>query len=179
MKTMHLELAGEIVAIDYRIEGATLRMRRAGDDREIVFEVEDLGTELILTAEGERHRIAARRDGDRIHVADAGEPYLLRRHVPDPADAGASAAAVDLEAPMTGKVVRVLVQEGARVALGEAVLIVEAMKMEHKLIAPFDAVVQSLAAGEGQQVDMNQKLAHLVRIEDEDAGSSAARPAND
>ncbi|MCB9830951.1 MAG: hypothetical protein H6807_00645 [Planctomycetes bacterium] len=172
MKTMHLELAGEVIELDYRIEGNMLRLRRKGADAELVFEVEDLGCELILRAPGLRRRIAALREADRVHLADAGEPFVLRRHVPDPADAGGDASSANLEAPMTGKVVKVLAEAGARIREGDAVIIVEAMKMEHKLVAPFDAVVESISAVEGQQVDMNERLAHLVRVEDEGAPAS-------
>ena len=47
----------------------------------------------------------------------------------------------------------------------DGVVVIEAMKMEHKLTAPFDAKVETLNAKEGQQVDMNELLAHLVRLE--------------
>ena len=39
------------------------------------------------------------------------------------------------------------------------------MKMEHKLVAPFAAKVETLSCQVGQQVDMNELLAHLVRLE--------------
>jgi 3-methylcrotonyl-CoA carboxylase alpha subunit len=62
---------------------------------------------------------------------------------------------------MSGKIVRVFVKPGDVVSKGDRLLILEAMKMEHAMTAGFDAVVTSLAAGEGDQVAEGQVLAVL------------------
>jgi 3-methylcrotonyl-CoA carboxylase alpha subunit/geranyl-CoA carboxylase alpha subunit len=72
---------------------------------------------------------------------------------------GASAqAAQSLRAPFNGKLIALHVQEGQQVQQGEAVLVIESMKLEHILCAPRDAVVQSLSASVGQQVGPGQVL---------------------
>jgi 3-methylcrotonyl-CoA carboxylase alpha subunit/geranyl-CoA carboxylase alpha subunit len=72
---------------------------------------------------------------------------------------GASAQAVQsLRAPFNGKLIALHVQEGQLVKQGDAVLIIESMKLEHVLSAPRDAVVQSLSASVGQQVSPGQVL---------------------
>jgi 3-methylcrotonyl-CoA carboxylase alpha subunit len=63
--------------------------------------------------------------------------------------------------PMPGRVVAVVVAEGDRVAKGQRLIVLEAMKMEHALTAPFDGVVEALATVAGAQVA--EGLA-LVRI---------------
>ena len=64
------------------------------------------------------------------------------------ATGGAGVAASDgaLRAPMPGKVVAAPVEAGATVTKGQTVVVLEAMKMEHALTAPFDGVVESVAA---------------------------------
>jgi len=57
-----------------------------------------------------------------------------------------------LAAPMPGKVIQVMTQAGARVAKGDALLILEAMKMEHTITAPADGVVKEIHYGAGEQV---------------------------
>jgi 3-methylcrotonyl-CoA carboxylase alpha subunit len=57
-----------------------------------------------------------------------------------------------IKAPMHGKVLAILVAQGARVAKGERVAVVEAMKMEHALLAPSDGTVSDIAATAGAQV---------------------------
>ena len=65
---------------------------------------------------------------------------------------GASAVATAVTSPMPGKIVRVLVAAGQPVAAGEALIVLEAMKMEHTMKAPADAVVAGVHAKEGDVV---------------------------
>lgn len=64
----------------------------------------------------------------------------------------------DIHAPMPGLVVRVEVGAGERVAKGQGVVIVEAMKMENELRAAEEGVVKDVLVREGQKVDQNQLL---------------------
>ena len=63
-----------------------------------------------------------------------------------------------LHAPMPGKVVAVRVELGAKVKKGQPLIIVEAMKMEHTIIAPSDGEVLSIHARVGDQVDEKLEL---------------------
>jgi 3-methylcrotonyl-CoA carboxylase alpha subunit len=65
---------------------------------------------------------------------------------------------------MPGKVTAVEVSQGEKVAVGQRLLTLEAMKMEHALTAPFDGTVAELNATAGAQVKEGQRL---VRIEPE------------
>jgi 3-methylcrotonyl-CoA carboxylase alpha subunit/geranyl-CoA carboxylase alpha subunit len=67
-------------------------------------------------------------------------------------------AAQSLRAPFNGKLIALHVQEGQSVQQGDAVLVIESMKLEHILCAPRDAVVHSLSASVGQQVGPGQVL---------------------
>ncbi|BBX53125.1 biotin carboxylase N-terminal domain-containing protein [Mycolicibacterium poriferae] len=78
---------------------------------------------------------------------------------PDPS---ASQEPGSLLAPMPGSVVRVEVDEGADVAAGTTIVVLEAMKMEHAVRAPADGVVASVAVAVGTQVDSGQVLAVLA-----------------
>jgi 3-methylcrotonyl-CoA carboxylase alpha subunit len=70
----------------------------------------------------------------------------------------------EIEAPMPGKVTAVEVSNGEKVAKGQRLLTLEAMKMEHALTAPFDGTVAELSAATGQQVSEGQLL---VKVEAE------------
>lgn len=74
-------------------------------------------------------------------VEHAGSPPVRSQ------DAGA------LRAPMPGVVTHVAVREGDRVRSGHALLVVEAMKMEHVIRAPHEGVVRRVHVQQGQQVD--------------------------
>jgi len=64
----------------------------------------------------------------------------------------------EIEAPMPGKVTVVDVSKGEKVAKGQRLLTLEAMKMEHALSAPFDGTVAELSAKAGAQVNEGQLL---------------------
>jgi 3-methylcrotonyl-CoA carboxylase alpha subunit len=65
-------------------------------------------------------------------------------------------------APMPGVVVQLLVEQGAAVERGQPLLIMEAMKMEHRICAPADGQVQSFRYAAGDQVDGGEVLLEFV-----------------
>ncbi len=67
-----------------------------------------------------------------------------------------------LAAPMPGRVIKLLVEPGARVKKGAPLLILEAMKMEHTITAPADGLVKEIRYGAGEQV---LEGAELIRLE--------------
>jgi propionyl-CoA carboxylase alpha chain len=66
---------------------------------------------------------------------------------------------------MPGTVVRVAVQQGDRVDAGAELLVLEAMKMEHRIIAANSGVVTELPVRSGQQVDAGTVLAVVADVE--------------
>jgi acetyl-CoA carboxylase carboxyltransferase component len=90
-----------------------------------------------------------------------------------------------IESPLTGVVAEVLAGEGVGVRAGAAVLVVEAMKMHHEVVAPAAGVVRELAVAVGEQVEEGQRLFRVeagelaahergAAAEGEDAGDAEA-----
>ena len=77
------------------------------------------------------------------------------------ADAAAADATHAVMAPMPGRVVRVLVAIGDRVASRQALVVVEAMKMENELRAPHAGIVEEIRAVPGSAVDTGAVLLTL------------------
>lgn len=76
--------------------------------------------------------------------------------------AGASEQGVmKIKAPMPGKVVRILAPAGSQVAMGQSVLVIEAMKMQNELKAPKTGVVKKINVEEGAAVEAGQALAEV------------------
>ncbi|MGN6123696.1 MAG: biotin/lipoyl-containing protein [Sphingomonas oligoaromativorans] len=98
--------------------------------------------------------------GDRVLVADMGESFVFTR---TRAEAGAGLIAGDgaLTAPMPGRVVSVEVAKGDKVAKGQRIVVIEAMKMEQALVAPFDGIVAELGPQAGAQVSEGILLARI------------------
>lgn len=68
----------------------------------------------------------------------------------------------EVRAPFNGRVVALLVQPGQRVARGDALLAIESMKIEHRISAPRDGVVDTITVAIGQQVSPGQRLLGLT-----------------
>ena len=67
-----------------------------------------------------------------------------------------------VQAPLPGKVLKVLVANKQPVKKNQTLIIIEAMKMEHTLKAPFDGQVQGLNCQTGQQVSHGQDLLRIT-----------------
>lgn len=67
----------------------------------------------------------------------------------------------DIKAPMPGKVLDIVVKEGDQVAKGDAILILEAMKMENVLKAESDCSIKKVHVASSDNVEKNQLLIEL------------------
>jgi biotin carboxyl carrier protein len=73
-------------------------------------------------------------------------------------DSLASKKVNDIKAPMPGMVLNILVTEGQEVKKGDALIVLEAMKMENILKSPTDGVIKKIAITKGIAVEKNQLL---------------------
>ena len=64
----------------------------------------------------------------------------------------------DIKAPMPGMVLNILVEEGVAVKKGDALVVLEAMKMENILKSPNDGVIKKIVASKGRAVEKNEVL---------------------
>ena len=117
----------------------------------VTLETDGLRTAYDVAVSGDHGRLSIDVDSVRGHVRLTPVPRFV-----DPADAVASGS---LLAPMPGTVVKVLVEEGAQVAAGDAVLVLEAMKMQHTVSAPHDGTVTEITIQPGVQVAAGEVLA--------------------
>ncbi len=96
----------------------------------------------------------------RFAVTTGGDSVLVE--VPDfEAEAEALAGGDAVKAPMPGKVIALKVKAGDAVEKGQTVAVMEAMKMEHSLIAPRDGVVETVGTEIGAQVPEGEVLVAL------------------
>lgn len=96
---------------------------------------------------------------------DAGNAWPISLPVASEVEASQGAGDGAILSPMPGLVISVDVAEGDRVAKGDRLLTVEAMKMEHSLRAPFDGIVEKLQVSSGARVSENQLVVSIVKEE--------------
>jgi 3-methylcrotonyl-CoA carboxylase alpha subunit len=106
-------------------------------------------------------QISGFRDEDRVVVFSEGQAFEFARSARGTVGAPAGDGAII--APMPGKVTSVEVAAGDKVAKGQRLLTLEAMKMEHGLVAPFDGTVAELNTSEGAQVQVDALLAKIEK----------------
>ncbi|MFS0826866.1 acetyl/propionyl/methylcrotonyl-CoA carboxylase subunit alpha [Pseudomonas phoenicis] len=101
------------------------------------------------------------RRGDTLYLRWQQQWHGLRAYEPASAAPGGAALAGGLSAPMNGSIVRVLVTPGQAVEAGAALVVLEAMKMEHSIRAPEAGVVSALLCAEGEMVSEGTLLVAL------------------
>jgi biotin carboxyl carrier protein len=141
-------------------------------DREVAFDVEPLGTDAAHLRFGTRGaRVTARRiDGGWTIRVDGREHAVLlegerARAIREITGVAAATGTKDVRAPMPGLVVKVLVEPGQEVEPGDALIVVEAMKMENELRAEAPGIVERVEVTEGRAVERDEVL---IRFGEED-----------
>ena len=116
---------------------------------------------LIVSYQGQRHRMQVDRLGEELHIFCAHGATQITE-VDLLAHAGAAQAdAGRLTAPMPGKIVSFPVKAGDRVSKGQALAVLDAMKMEHTIAAPCDGTVAELMFAPGEQVSEGAELLRM------------------
>ena len=128
-----------------------------------VLEVAPNTFSVLLNGESHQIRVAPRADGTLIlysgfgeYPAEVNDPRVWRgrRHGTLEAE-----GRQQITAPMPGKVIRLLVNEGDAVQAGQGLLVVEAMKMQNEIRSPKNGKVEKLLAKENQAVNAGDILA--------------------
>ncbi len=135
-----------------------------GADVQVTFSAD--GAPLVVRREGERYtcdglslRVHANGDAERI-VFEGGAAFPLSRTRPPRIGVDAISDGA-VRSPMPGRIVAVMTKPGATVRKGQVLVALEAMKMEHSLLAPFDATVLEVSVGRGDQVTEGALMVRL------------------
>ncbi len=106
-----------------------------------------------------RHAYSLYSDGDQHH-ADIGTAHLSARDITHaPAVVADGAGSGQLKAPMDGQVVALGATPGDRVKNGDLIIVIEAMKMEHRVCADIDGTLKDMTVAVGDQVKSRAALA--------------------
>ena len=82
---------------------------------------------------------------------------------PAPAAAAPAEGAETINAPMPGNVLNVMVKAGDKVAKGDVLLVLEAMKMENEIMAPHDGTILGVHVTKGESVDSGKLLVSMQK----------------
>ncbi len=163
MSVLRLRCGGVVFQAGVVPSGRGTVVRVGG--REVLVELRDLGEGAWeATVDGARWVVHAAWEGEVLHLHTLGRTYSF-----SPARESVTRgelASADARAPMPGVVTRILVAPGQQVAGGEALYVLEAMKMETVVRSPRPARVRRIRAQVGEQVEGG---AVVVELEAEEA----------
>ncbi|HEY4229757.1 MAG TPA: biotin/lipoyl-containing protein [Thermoanaerobaculia bacterium] len=156
MSGLRLRCGAELREVRLESDAAVLDGRRVAFER-----VERDGELAAVRIDGKEHPVVTAVEGSRTWVWCDGFAGAFERVAAARSGAGAASpreTGGDLISPMPGRVRRLLVEDGARVARGDVLLVLEAMKMEHAIRSPMDGTVR-LRVAEGDLVEAGIELA--------------------
>jgi geranyl-CoA carboxylase alpha subunit len=136
------------------------------DGAERRFEIDEISGDTIrFRTDGLMESARFLRDGGRLHLLHRGATIAVRDLTLAPPESAASAGGDGkVRAAMNGRVVAVLVRAGEQVALGQPVMTLEAMKMEHVHTAGVAGTVSSIDVAEGEQVTTGRIVVEIAAV---------------
>ncbi len=122
--------------------------------------------ELVLRIDGNTRTFRLARDGSRrmVHNGASSSIEFERVDSPRPRRAGSAAEEGGLTATTPAQVMKILVAEGDTVSRGDALLVLEAMKMEFRITAPKDGQITKLGCAVGEVVERGQLLIDIGEL---------------
>lgn len=167
---MELRLFKDSEPVEIRVEreGDKLLLQHDGINHR--YEVTPVGeNEYLLRNANKVTRVTAIKTRNKVYVLTDNEEHVFDLPTSKDGDsfgaeAGDHGDKSKIAAPMPGKIVKVLVKAGDTVEPKQKLVIVEAMKMENPLVAPFKAEVKSVNCTEGELVDSERILIELKQL---------------
>lgn len=114
-----------------------------------------------LFVDSHLHRVTVIQNDDNYWVHNLEGTHHLKWLTPLPIPQNNVSEQGSLRAPMPGQVVSILVEAGQAVSSGDVLLIIEAMKMEHRIEAPYDGTIEQIYYNEGDTVQQDTILLAL------------------
>jgi acetyl/propionyl-CoA carboxylase alpha subunit len=153
--------AGQHHAVEVQQNGREYKASK--DGKSVVASILDTAPgEIHLRIDGADWRVLWARHGRKIWLHFDGRSYYVEKQAGSAVAGGAATSGErTLRAPMPGQVRQVLVENGQAVKAGETLVLLEAMKMEIRILSPGDGKVARVAVKQGQSVEKEQVLVQL------------------
>ena len=127
---------------------------------------------IVLNIDGRQAKLSIATESTQRHIFFDGAVYrFTRSEGRKKKKAEDGVVSPDITSPISGKVVKVDGEQGAKVRGGQTLMTIEAMKMEYQIKAPYDGIVEDIKFKEGDQVDIGVVLIVMDQKKDEESES--------
>jgi acetyl/propionyl-CoA carboxylase alpha subunit len=167
--SFELEAYGETISVSCHEEGPDIFNVTAGSWQGRALVLACSNDEVRLEIDGVQQLFSIARDGDAFSVSHGKDDFVIKRSPRFPL----AEVAADLgvaNSPMPGQVLKILVEKGQHVTIGQPLLVLEAMKMEQTIRAVVSGVVEAVLVERGAVVSPGDLL---IRITSEERSAEA------
>jgi biotin carboxyl carrier protein len=150
-----IDLARTDARVDLEVDGQPLqaKVRPLGGTRyEVTIGTRRLDVDVVAS--------------DRAIISGRPTPFQVAAFLPVGVDGAASASDGRIRPPMPGAIAKVLVAEGDSVEKGRPILVLEAMKMQNEITAPFSGVISKIPVKVGDAVKLTDVVIEMAPKED-------------
>lgn len=159
---LHYQLGAEVKVVHFDRTGETAHIVIADHAYDVQVNYARSG-EITFTLNGQPHTAQVASDGLTRYVFIDGDVFELKQLDPRRRERRKHHRGEDsLTAAMPGQITRVLVGEGDEVQRGQPLIVLEAMKMEIKIAAPYDGRIAQVLVQPGQVVERWQTLVEMT-----------------
>ena len=162
---MKVEYQGQFLELDLHLQNGSQELSIDGAQT-LTAKLKRISPEHYLIQQGsEISHLWLHQIKDRFQVYFQGEYYNLKKSQKSASGDQGGPMSNKIQAPLTGKVFKVQVDVDQTLEAGETIVILESMKMETALSAPFAAKVVAIHCQEGEQVSVEQLLVELEPLD--------------
>jgi acetyl/propionyl-CoA carboxylase alpha subunit len=132
------------------------------DNEKSSFQIKEISPNIVsFFIENGYKNVYTAEDENNIYVALEGNNFVFEKIKEEEKSfkgglGGDNSDRIEIKPPMPGSIVKVLVEKGQKVSEGDALIIVEAMKMETSLYTSIDGIITEINVSAGEQVDSNK-----------------------
>jgi biotin carboxyl carrier protein len=167
----HYEHKGELYKVEIVKDDDNFIVKVGGQTYSLMEVLERSEGLLKFSLNRRPYKCRVASEGELRHVFIDGNVYQVKKVVKRKRGAGKkgkkgtgddTAGSGQIQSPINGKIIKVRVMEDASVKSGQDLILIEAMKMEHRIKTPVDGKVRKIHVKEGDQVELGTLLVELV-----------------
>lgn len=156
------EYAGKLYPVSISRDGSGFRIGIGENEYHVDYSEPNTGF-FTLDVNGKTVKCHIATDGSQRHIFIGGNVYRFNRVDASMVAGNFDELPANITSPISGRVISVGAEPGARVEEGTVIMTIEAMKMEYQIKAPYAGKIDAIHFGQGDQVDTGTVLVDMEK----------------